>query len=297
MGILSITKTTKTILVQKHEIIPKTKIWTIVGGGEKYDQCGEFSWKGCLNTSAHNPHFNNSGILQKGGQAFVKGYKSSCDRAECPECFERWAGKQAHRSALRIKSYKAGFRKPIHITISVPEKDYNKCDDEFLYKEVRSTAYKLALQAGFKGGNLVFHPFRKDDRGWYYSPHFHAVGYGWITQTKEIYEKTGYIVKNLLVRKSTLGTIFYQLSHAGVSLLKVKGKKYGYNTITWFGELSYNKLKFVPEKPEPEKCPHCKEDLILLSFVGMDRPPPEEESEFMDDAGRWLQKGGFYNFD
>ena len=284
-GILSIAKTTH---ILKTDLVPKTKIWTLVGTGKAYDDCGKFGFKGCLNVGKHSQRINN---LSVEGKAFVKGFKHSCDRSECPICFDKWAVKQAKRSVLRIKSYKAGYRKTIHLTCSIPKTDYNLFDDVYGYKKIRAKAYKLIKKSGFVGGNLVPHPFRKDNSGWYYSPHFHAVGYGWIENSKAIYEKTGYVIKNLRVRKSTVGTLYYQLNHAGVSLLKDKVTgKYGYNTITWFGQLSYNKLKFTPEKEEPEKCPLCDEKLVRIVFVGLDRPPPEEEKEFYDNVSNWTLK-------
>ena len=66
-GILSIAKT-KHIL--KTDLVPKTKIWTIVGAGKAYDDCGEFGFKGCLNVGKHSQRINN---LSVEGKAFVKG--------------------------------------------------------------------------------------------------------------------------------------------------------------------------------------------------------------------------------
>ena len=287
-GILPIAKTTHLLQTEKIEIIPKSKIWLMVGYGKALDDCGKFGFKGCLNVVKHGGLIDNPSVE---GKAFVKRFKRSCDRSECPICFEKWAVKQAHRSKLRIKSYKAGYRKNIHVTCSIPKSDYDLFDDKEGYRKIRSKAYKLIKNAGFVGGNLVPHPFRKDASGWYYSPHFHAVGYGWIKNTKEIYEKTGYVVKNLRVRKSTSGTLYYQLNHAGVSLLKNGKIQYGYNTITWFGQLSYNKLEYTPPKDERETCPLCDEKLVLLvPSKESDRPPPEEEGEFYDDAKNWTYK-------
>jgi hypothetical protein len=87
----------------------------------------------------------------------------------------------------------------------------------------------------------------------------------------------------------------YLLSHAGVYVDPEGGfSPKRFHTTTWFGELSYCKLKGVPDIEVPQACcPYCGRLLKPFEFVGLDRPPPafdEEHSdnnEFLDDSGMW----------
>lgn len=250
--------------------------WSLVGHGEPYFDCGEFGWKGCLNVDHHHERIDNPGCREK---VFVKGYRRSCGRAECPICFEKWGYKQAVRAERRLKFYRGGYRKAVHITVSVPE-----CDYSLDYRKLRERVMLLLKRSGFRGGSLIPHPFREDARGWYLSWHFHAVGYGWILGTKNLYEESGYVIKNIGVRKTVRGTIFYQLSHAGFN------KKH--HVLTWFGELAYNKLRIPKQEGgDREVCPLCGEKLVLLKFVSIDRPPPSElEGEFYLCPEGWMPK-------
>lgn len=260
---------------ESRSILPiaKSTIWGLVGHGRAYDDCGRFGWKGCLNVEGHNvPHLDDNSHL---GKVYVKGFKRSCDRAECPVCFEKWASRAGRRIEKRLKKWKGGYRRAIHVTASVPSKNNTDKDLTVDYGKLRVLAYRLMKEVGLEGAVCIFHPFRKDARGWYLSPHFHTVGYGWIRGkrdvktlergTKEVYEDTGWVIKNVGVRKTIRGTISYQLSHAGFHLK--------HSTITWFGTLSYNKFH-VQIDEDKEVCPVCREKLIMIWFVGTDRPPP-----------------------
>ena len=149
-------------------------------------------------------------------------------------------------------------------------------------RELRKEAYKILKEIGSVGGSLIFHPFRyhRDSKRWYYSPHFHIIGFGWLVGTAETYQKSGWIVKNKGVRESVFATLFYQLSHAGV--------KHGYHTVTWFGDLSYSKLK-VEEESNLNECPLCKAKLRLVFHYGLFgwTPPPEIEGEFYVEPDGW----------
>jgi len=161
------------------------------------------------------------------------------------------------------------------------------------YRLLRKSAYRVARQSGFYGGALVFHPYRLKcskcgsalpdyqkecvechglDFKWFWSPHFHGVGLGWIEKTKEGYSKHGWVVKNLGVRNSVFWTFQYLLSHAGVSWV---------HTTTWFGKLAYNRMGKTPSSDGfREVCPYCFKPLVPLLWVGgIDRPPPVYDSE------------------
>ncbi len=305
--------------------------WELVGHGEPYVDCGSVKYRGCLNAAAHQNSldaFHSFGVLN-GIEVLGKpvGYLESfyrcCNRKECPRCYESWAGLESFRAAYRFARYLFSknavdrcFGKPdekkrvlgiealfkfgaksvnhrvfsrrrlIHVAVSVSPSDYG-----MNYVHLRRKLYKVARFVGLTGGLTIFHPFRsRDDQknvyrsDWYFSPHFHIVGFGWIVKTVEAYEKFGWIAENLGVRETVLGTIQYQLSHAGTNPL--------YHTITWFGDLSYNKFKCEPMPELPKRlCPLCGSELKPLVFVGgTDRPPPQVEGVFRVPVEDWIEK-------
>lgn len=250
--------------------------WSIPGHGEEYDDCGKFGLKGCQKIHLHH-----------GKGVFAKQFRRSCNRAECPVCYESWSALEAHRAMHRFEVAGKAER-IIHVIVS-PPKDTHDQD----IKKLRAGMYGVAKRAGFKGGLSIFHPFRwrclscglDAERCsceihcgmWYYSPHFHILGHGWISNVGEIYQSTGWLVKNLGLRKSLYRTIQYQLSHAGVwitdkreGILPIaKGKRL---SITWFGNLSYAKLH-VEREVFAEECPECGSKLEFLPW-GMVGDPP-----------------------
>ena len=246
--------------------------WDLPGHGDPYYNCGDFYSKGCLNSRDHPDDL-----------AFIKRMVSTCLRAVCPVCYQKWAGKQAHAIAYRLDQARRGNAKEIHVQISLPRSDYFLVEDD--YSKLRRKIYSLLKKSGFWGGSCIFHPFRlnKSIKKWYFSPHFHIIGYGWIRgkKVKAIYEKTGYIIKNLGVRKSVVATAQYQLSHAGI--------KSGTHTITWFGSVAYNKIKIIPEVVEPEVCPECGNRLIRVAYVGDGEDPLGERPE----GEYWIEPGGW----
>ena len=180
--------------------------------------------------------------------------------------------------------------RPVHFVLSPPQdvKDLSIAG----YRKLRDLAYRIARESGIWGGAAVFHPYRlrcsrcgstipeyqKEcpkclalEKEWFWSPHFHVVGFGWLEGTKEGFSRHGWIVKNLGVRKSVFATFQYLLSHAGVSRV---------HTTTWFGKLAYRKLPNVFVLPSiPEICPICGRFLHPLKWIGVGDPPLLEFSK------------------
>ncbi|GAI25193.1 unnamed protein product, partial [marine sediment metagenome] len=98
-------------------------LWDLPGHGDPYDSCGDFYSKGCLNSREHQDKL-----------IFIKRMVSTCLRAECPICYQKWAGKQAHAIAYRLEQAKAGrlfYAKVIHVDISLPEKEYFMVEKDY----------------------------------------------------------------------------------------------------------------------------------------------------------------------
>ena len=236
-------------------VLPDVKIanWGLPGHGEKKDSCGTFFMKGCLNVSEHPDNL-----------AVFKPMVNRCFSPQCPEDWLSWAMREADRIADRIGHVK-GLGKPIHYMESVPKALWYVCKNN-----LTAFAYRIGRKVGFLGGSVIYHPFREKGRRWYFSPHFHFIGFGFIDGKKvaETYKTSGWICKNLGVRKSVYGTAFYQLTHCGVWY--GTGKRH---SVTWCGVCSYNKLN-IPKPPLDQLvCPYCGKSMERLDWVGSEPMP------------------------
>jgi len=243
--------------------------WELPGHGKSYFDCGRWRLKGCLNVEGHRQE----GLLEPMvGKIFVRIFRRSCLRAECPICYEKWAGKEAGKIEHRCE--------PIHVIVSPSPRD----QFQLSFNELRQKCYSVSYSSGFLGGSCIFHPFRqrKKSKKWYFSPHFHLIGFGWIRGAKSGYRRHGWVVKNAGVRRTVSGTALYQLSHCGV---------YGkYHSVTWFGQLSYNRLKVPPKEKEPEVCPICGQKLRTLWYLGPLDLPEQEGDYWFDLTPGWQYK-------
>ncbi len=278
---------------EKSGILPKAKSilevlgldWQLPGHGKSYDDCGDWRYRGCLNVADHTQNELSESVK---GKIFVEWYHRSCYRAECPVCYEKWAGLEAKKIEWRLKHlWKHG--KVLHIAISPSEKDVLNLP----FAKLRQKAYKIAKNRGIIGGSVIWHPFRERDNGtWYFSPHFHVLGFGWVRNVGEGFKKDGWLVKNIQdgrEERSIFGTAMYQLSHCGIDS---HGKS---RPVSWFGVASTagKNRAFVP-KMEREKhvCPGCQAELIQLRYFGdpADLPDLEEESSAWLDPEDWVEK-------
>lgn len=267
----------------------------LAGNGDEGKNCGVWMARGCLEHEKHDKATFGLDGIEIGGKDVVQFYKSSCGRLACPICYEKACAKEAIKIAWRMSRFKINGRKlkAIHVVVSPRYRDM------FLdFSVMRSRAIQIVKECGVFGGTVIFHPFRKyneDDRledlkagfsytespaSWYVSPHFHIIGYGWVKGTKEQYEASGWIVKNLGVRKSVRSTALYQLSHCGVSPK--------YHTVVWFGSLAYNKMKCASVPLEKHLCPLCSSEMRKIRF---------NDAEIEVIVTSKLEKEGLYYFD
>jgi len=256
-------------------------------GNETNGYCGKFvSYKGCLNVDLHNritldgQNFRN--------KVFVQKINYSCGKPSCPICYKHgWAVREAGRIEARLKEASKHFGLVEHIVASVPVRDYG-LDHNALRRKVA----KILLARGVVGGVIIFHGFRHrhvdmfrggilNPRGWYFSPHFHILGFvlggykcrgcrkncvgcnGFESRTRNLFKKDGYIVKVLPKRKTVFGTAWYQLNHSSIK----KGVK-RFHVATWFGVCSYRKLKVTVEYKK-RVCPICQHDLVRIGYGGV----------------------------
>ena len=212
------------------------------------------------------------------GKGYVKTFQRSCYRADCEVCYKKWIARESNKATRRIEKYEKLSRKHAkHIIISPPSWLHYKSK-----KELAKNAYNILRDIGCIGGTIIFHPFRyrKDAREWYFAPHFHVIGFGWIENTTENYKKNGWIVKNKGIRNSTFATFYYQLSHAGI--------KKRNHALVWFGDLSYSKLKIEKEVTEHDICPYCRVKLRGVETYGLFYcKPPDVNVELHVDVIGW----------
>jgi len=245
--------------------------WHLPATDEPKEDCGKWMFKGCRNILAHKKSSHP-------GKIYLKTFQKSCYRADCTTCYPKWIARQSNKAKRRIEVYEKKSKEPVkHIVVSPSPRDYGKSK-----QELSKIAYKILKKVNATGGAIIFHPFRYDKtlNHWYYSPHFHVVGFGWIVNSEDIYKKDGWIVKNLGTRDSVFATFWYQLSHAGI--------KEGFHTLVWFGDLSYRKLK-IEKEPDSNTCPLCGAKLRPMYHHGLFGyvPPPETEVELFVEPEGW----------
>lgn len=241
--------------------LPDSRVgdWGLPGHGVAKDSCGTYFMRACLNVDEH-PY----------GLAVFKPMVKRCFDPKCPEDWRAWVKREAERISDRIESamiQKPWLGQPIHYIESVPQSLWHLSKDQ-----LTQLAYQIGKKVGFLGGSVMYHPFRETEDGrWYFSPHFHFLGFGWIKgdAVGKEYSESGWICKNLGVRKSVFGTAYYQLTHCGVWY--GEGKKH---SVTWFGELAYNKLS-TPKHLDQVHCPVCGSPMHKVVWIGAgDEPLP-----------------------
>ena len=249
--------------------------WHLPGFQEKRDYCGQWGFFGCMNIEKHLDH-----------KIFLKPFQKSCFRADCELCCYKWLGRESSKATKRIEKFEKKSNLFVkHLILSVPKRDYYKskkelvknvrkilnCRKKFIKKNGKKCKYSHNCEKDKNGnikyyclesnsGLIIYHPFRLKNDKWYYSPHFHILGfYPFLKEdlVKGLYRKHGYVIKNLGKRDTVFGTIYYQLSHAGI-------KKHNH-ALVYYGGVSYRQMKIEKNEDYNTKCPLCSDDLQELT--------------------------------
>lgn len=301
--------TTKSIDLKRDLVYPWDSRYERLTGNDfsvTRDTCGKSLWFGCLNHEKHGYPIGKGQKTLSGSQAkpfdVIEHTLMSCGRLGCPVCYEKACAKKAIKIEHIIRQFRWKNRKETkyyHWMLSPSKEDLARYD----LKDLRRLAVKLAKLAGIAGGCTIIHHLRKYDEreqnedlgegyswktapaSWEFSPHIHIIGVGFTSKKKvlHVYEKHGWVVKNLGERKSVRSTAHYQLSHAYVPK---KG-----HTVTWFGLMSYNSKVFKPKpvpKPEPRVCPECECEMVKVQ-------PINSEAEAIVKSK--INKEGIYRFE
>jgi hypothetical protein len=275
--------------------------WVMAGSGQAKVDCGKTLVFGCLNVEDHiEENYRIDGSESHAGKVYVDLRRHSCMRLECPVCYEKAAAREAHHIEHRMKAWRSRG-KPIHYVESVPRSLWH-----LPIEKLREKAYKVARSVGFWGGSCIVHKKRerckicgepKDGPEkqclncgygefiWYFSPHFHMIGYGWISGEKvaKEYARSGWVSKKIGATREEEGAVFktamYQLSHCST--------KKNRHTVTWFGAMAYNKLKVEKEIVIKKICPLCGSELEALRYLRDGPLPFTEEGDHYGDLEDW----------
>lgn len=212
--------------------------------------------------------------------------KSACMLRVCPNCWQKWARREARVSGERLWAganlimrgtpKRAGYR-VVHAVVSMPDQG----DD---INVQRDKARRVIKRHGLVGGLTIYHPFRKGDEDDFVHDghvHFHVVGIapGDITPGGN---DCGAVFK--VIRDAKRGDywglrecgevrdlVFYLLTHCGI----IEGK----HALTWYGSLSYNSLsnrtldEAYPGYLEraragpPKRCPACGSEDVEPDWI------------------------------
>lgn len=304
-------------------------IWFLPGKGVQYSECGDSSVRGCLHGEDHHggldsldrggkafvelyrkccwrkecPVCYEKWASREASRAGYRLLNYVCSKKRVRKIFSVVDDDKRYR--LIEGAFRSAKRKVIHVVFSPPSDVIH-----LNVRVLRTRLYKIAKDCGLFSGLAIFHPFRQrcvvcggskpfkkercsSCRGtefeWYFSPHFHVLGFGWIVKVKRGFERHGWVVKNEGVRKTVHGTLTYQLSHAGVHK--------NHHVVTWFGGLSYRKLFLDPMPDVVRVCPLCHRKLVDLVFIGgLDRPPPDKEGRYYLPMSDWRETRRYGRF-
>lgn len=287
--------------------------WALPHHGDPLPTCG---------TRGYQVHFTNAGAVH--GRAWLH----DCGRYECSSCrctFDEagdldavrgWESREANAIEKRIAIAIEGRHergRPIHLIVSPDQVDgvlvAGDVDTTGGARELRHKAYRVAREAGFRGGAWIYHHYRVPGRfnercEAVVGPHFHAIGFGWIEGTDDIHARTGWVVKNKGVRDSVFLTALYVLSHAtrpvdvvtqGIAASERGTTPYVGLAVTWNGTLSYNAFPAGDDDDGPGShfCNLCDRDIADDEWLDADPPydpePPDLAKcfEVREGAG-WL---------
>jgi hypothetical protein len=280
-------------------------VYELVGHGKQTNgRCSTFGrFLACTRVELHNKtvfDVKTGSLVNFAGKADVRPVFRSCDKPRCPVCYERgWATREAGNVVFRFlegnkKLDHVAFGDPEHIIVSVDPKYYG-WSEEYIRKYV----LKGLKARGVVGGCLIPHWARfARGKGWYLGIHYHVIGYirhgfrkcrgcshanekgsrlfcegcsGFYGVSKECYKKDRLIVEVKDKRKSIFGTAWYQLNHATIRTDKKRS-----HVVTWFGVLSYRKMK-IPKEARKEydrkrkpKCRICGSVMVRHEYIGHD---------------------------
>jgi len=216
--------------------------------------------------------------------------KRSCMMRECPECYEKWAFREARFAAWRIwtgakrRCRELGWAwsacRVLHVVVSIPDRGQG-------LDAARSSAYDVARRHHLDGGTGVFHPFRVDDATGEFvldgCVHFHfiALAHGDVPQGgtdgdivfKVIRDAECFDFGGFRGPPGIRRCLMYLLSHAGV----LEGR----HAVTWWGSMSH---RLLPVKVLQDLYPDAWDELNRIPDVRCPFCGSTRTFEILDDG-------------
>jgi hypothetical protein len=259
--------------------------FVLPGQGQAYEWCGEWYYRG---------HFSDVKLH------WVR-VKRSCHRYECPVCWHDWQKREARAATRRLDIYAGTWsRHIVHYVLSPPDDVPHTLRG---FRQARQAAYRIARSRGIRGGIMIYHEracryydesaYRETHSG-HSGSHFHILGDGWIRDVTALYRKDRWVVKNLKIRRKggVFRTMYYLLDHClrayNPWVSSAPCAKVRLHTVTWFGSLSYNKMRIPKELGQDLiYCPVCEEGFaasqwFILRYQGAEGPPDGEFGESVE---------------
>jgi len=284
-------------------------LWSVVGNGKITNaNCGKYSRvKICDNVDLHGRVTLDG--KNYAGKIFRRIIHNSCGRPSCPECYISWASRAARKVAFVLGEAAKQHGKVEHIIASVPVKDY-----DLSFEDMRRKAVKVLYSRGVVGGSLIYHAARYNRvKGFYYSPHFHCLGFvlgvyrcrscerksnclagcgGFDDVSWRQYQVDKWYVKVAdprHERRNVRRTAAYELGHCTIKV----GVR-NFRVVTYWGVVSYRKLRLSDkaraefEAALKDTCPICGYELKNGRYMGVkplitDRRNPDFRRDGFED--------------
>lgn len=289
-------------------------LWSVVGNGEVTNpNCGNYSRVDvCLNVDLHGRTRLDG--KDYAGKVFRRIVHISCGRPSCPKCYVSWASRTAKKIAFVLGEASKIHGKVEHLSVSVPVKDW-----DLSFEDMRRKAAEVAKSRGVIGGSFIYHGARFNRvKGWYFSPHFHCLGFvlggyrcrycerkshclkgcgGLDDVNWQKYQVDRWYVRVLSPRqerRNVRRTASYELGHCTIKV----GVR-NFRVVTYWGVASYRKLR-IDDKVRAEfeaalrgACPICGYGLKKGKYVGVEPLITDRKNpDFMRDAcADFLQNG------
>lgn len=216
------------------------------------------------------------------GQSFW--VESHCLSRECPDCYEKWASREARKVARRLAWGKKTFdnerfaqgdtkrSRLVHVVVSM------YVDPSDRPADIKTKAYNVARTHNVRGGLAIVHPFRQDryDKHWTFegTVHVHIVGYalGDLGRGGSDFDSRGRQIVFKAIRDDEYGDYRGLRSERAIKrltqyLLTHCGILEGQHSLTWYGIMAYNQMTkaridalfpgCLDITPEKKKCPVC----------------------------------------
>ncbi len=208
-----------------------------------------------------------------------------CNDPLCPVCFKKYIPRISEGAAGRVHGYWSLNRdmRPYHLVVSPPPGTRYKN-----MKEAYASFHEMLKKLGCRAAATVYHPYRikagikarlelfmsvndsaekryelirKDVLGLggieyylYYSPHFHAVAFGYLIESRVFEMLTGWMYRKIRYMRDIA-----DISRVVAYLQSHTAWEYGRHTIRYWGEMSYAKMarKRVKKEKVLKRCPVC----------------------------------------